>query len=303
MSARVDVHHHVLPPRFVDSTPMPVSVPDPETQLCTMEGFGIEVAITSLTPRVLSGDRARRVAVARACNEFQAQLIRDHPARFGGLTMLPAPHVDACLEELAYALDTLRLDGVEMFSSTDGIYLGDAHYEPLLEELNRRGCVVFVHPTHCAAPPELNLGAPAGILEYVVDTSRAILNMLHTGWVRRFPNVRWLFSHAGGTIPFLSHRISGLGPDALPDLKRLNYDVASAMGPHALRSLQELVPVDQILWGSDLPLVHGQRLQHEIDEWEAYDGLVGEARQAVERQNALRLFPEVGARASAGVAR
>jgi 6-methylsalicylate decarboxylase len=303
MSGRVDVHHHVLPPQFVDSTPMPVSVPDAETQLRTMQGFGIDVAVTSLTPRVLTGDMARRVAVARACNEFQAQLIQDHPSRFGGMTMLPAPHIDACLEEVAYALDTLHLDGVEMFSSTDGIYLGDPRYEPLLEELNRRGCVVFVHPTHCAAPPELNLGAPAGILEYVVDTSRAILNMLHTGWVRRFPNVRWLFSHGGGTIPFLTHRISGLGKDAVPDLQRLNYDCASAMGPHALRSLQELVPTEQILWGSDLPFVHGQRLQHEIDEWEAYDGLVGQARQAVERDNALRLFPSVAARASAGVAR
>jgi aminocarboxymuconate-semialdehyde decarboxylase len=303
MSARVDVHHHVLPPQFVDSTPMPVSVPDPQTQLRTMEGFGIEVAITSLTPRVLTGDMARRVAVARACNEFQAQLIRDHPARFGGLAMLPLPHIDGCLEEVAYALDQLHLDGVGLYSSTDNIYLGDPHYEPLLEELNRRRCVVFVHPTHCAAPPELNLGAPAGILEYVVDTSRAILNMLHTGWVRRYPNVRWIFSHAGGTIPFLTHRISGLGQAAVPDLQRLNYDCASAMGPHALRSLQELVPAEQILWGSDLPFVHGQRLQHEIDEWEAYDGLDAASRDAVERHNALRLFPEVAARASAGVAR
>ena len=299
---RIDVHHHVLPPQFVDSTPMPVSVPDPDTQLRTMDGFQIEVAITSLTPRVLTGDIARRVAVARACNDFQAQLIGDHPARFGGLAMLPLPHIDACLEEVTYALDQLHLDGIGVYSSTDGIYLGDAHYEPLLEELNRRHCVVFVHPTHCAAPPELHLGAPAGILEYVVDTSRAILNMLHTGWVRRFPDVRWIFSHAGGTIPFLTHRISGLGQDAVPDLKRLNYDVASAMGPHALRSLQELVPAEQILWGSDLPFVYGQRLQHEIDEWEAYDGLDAASREAVERHNALRLFPKVAARAAAAVA-
>ena len=115
--------------------------------------------------------------------------------------------------------------------------------------------------------------------------------------------MRWIFSHAGGTIPFLTHRISGLGQAAVPDLQRLNYDVASAMGAHALRSLQELVPAEQILWGSDLPFVHGQRLRHEIEEWEAYDGLVGQARQAVERDNALRLFPEVAARASAGVSR
>jgi 6-methylsalicylate decarboxylase len=172
------------------------------------------VAITSLTPRVLTGDMARRVAVARACNEFDATLIRDHPARFGGLAMLPLPHIDGSLEEVAYALDELRLDGVGLYSSTDGIYLGDAHYDPLLEELNLR--------------------APAGILEYVADTSRAILNMLHTGWVRRFPEVRWIFSHAGGTVPFLTHRITGLGQDAVPDLKRLNYDVASAMGPRPL---------------------------------------------------------------------
>jgi 6-methylsalicylate decarboxylase len=299
---RIDVHHHVLPPQYVDSTPMPVGVPDPETQIQTMRDFDIEVAVTSLTPRVLTGDQARRVSVARACNEFQAELIRDHPAHFGGLALLPLPHIDACLAEVAYALDTLKLDGVGMYSSTDNKYLGDPIYEPLLDELNRRRAVVFVHPTHCAAPPELNLGAPAGLLEYVVDTSRAILNMLHTGWVRKYPEVRWLFSHAGGTIPFLTHRLSGLGKDTVPDLQRLNYDVASAMGPHALRSLQELVTTDHILWGSDLPFVYGQRLRHEIDEWEAYDGFDAPGRVAVERDNALRLFPDLAARSSAAVA-
>ena len=126
--------------------------------------------------------------------------------------------------------------------------------------------------------------------------------MLHTGWVRRFPDVEWIFSHAGGTVPFLTHRISGLGKDAEPDLQRLNYDVASAMGPHALRSLQELANTDHILWGSDLPFVYGQRLQHEIDEWQAYDGFDPAGRAAVERGNALRLFPALAGRVAGAVA-
>ncbi len=295
---RIDVHHHVLPPQFVPNTPMPVRVPDTPAQLRAMDDFGIEAAVTSLTPRVLMGYPERPREVARACNEFQAGLVRAHPSRFGAFALLPLPDVDGALAEVAYALDELRLDGIGLFSSTAGRYLGDPLYEPLFEELNRRGAVVFVHPAHCEAPDELNLNAPDSIVEYVFDTTRAIVNLLYTGAARRYPRIRLIFSHGGGTVPFLTRRIAGLEhsarvPDVIGTLRSFYYDVASAMAPFALRSLQELADPTHILWGSDMPFVSGARLRPEVDEWEAYDGLDAAGRAAVERDNALRLFPRL----------
>ncbi len=297
---RIDVHHHVLPPQYVATTPMPVKVPDPETQLRTMDDFGIAAAITSLTPRVFLDAPGRRREVARACNEFQAGLVRDHPRRLGAFAALPLPDVDGALEEVAYALDVLRLDGVGLFSSQEGRYLGDPLYDPLFEELNRRKAVVFVHPAHCNAPAELNLKAHGSIVEYIFDTTRAVVNMLYTGVLRRSPDIRIIFSHGGGTVPFLTHRIAGLEhsanvPDVVGTLRSLYYDVASAMAPYALRSLQELADPTHILWGSDLPFIYGERLREEVDEWEAYDGFDAATRAAVERDNALRLFPRLAA--------
>jgi len=297
---RIDVHHHVLPPQFVDSTPMPVPVPDTASQLQTMDAFGIQAAVTSLTPRVFLAHAARRREVARACNEFQARLVHDHPTRFGAFAVLPLPDVEGALAEVAYALDVLHLDGVGLFSNAEGRYLGDPLYEPLFEELNRRQAVAFVHPAHCAAPPELNLRAPGSIVEYVFDTTRAIVNLLYHGVPRRYPNVRLIFSHAGGAAPFLTRRIAWLEhsdhvPDVVTTLRSFYYDVASAMAPYALRSLQALVAPTQVLWGTDLPFIYGERLREEIAEWETYDGFDAAGRAAVERENALRLFPRLAA--------
>jgi 6-methylsalicylate decarboxylase len=297
---RIDVHHHVLPPQYVDSTPMPFRVPDTDTQLRTMTEFGIEAAITSLTPRVFEEHRHERRTVARACNEFMAGLVRDHPARFGSFAVLPLPDVDGALEEVAYALDTLHLDGIGLFSSMEEKFLGDPLYDPLFAELNRRKAVVFVHPSHCAAPPELNLPAPAGIIEYIFDSTRAILNMLYHQTFRQNPDIRIIFCHGGSTVPYLAHRIANLEhnagvPDVICTLRSLYYDVASSMSRHSLPSLQQLADPTHVVWGSDLPFVHGERLQEEIAGWEAYDGFDAATRAAIERENALRLFPRLGA--------
>jgi predicted TIM-barrel fold metal-dependent hydrolase len=142
-------------------------------------------------------------------------------------------------------------------------------------------------------------------VEYIFDTTRAIVNLLYEGTLRRYPACRIVFSHAGGTVPFLTHRISGMEhtsnvPDVVGTLRSLYYDVASAMAPYALRSLQELADPTHIVWGSDLPFIRGQRLRDEVDEWEAYDGFDAATRAGVERENALRLFPRLAARSPVG---
>ncbi len=295
---RIDVHHHVVPPQYAGES-MPIKLPDTETQLRTMDGWRIGAAITSLTPRVLMANSHRLREVARTCNEFQARMLGDHPARFGAFALLPLPDVDGALEELAYALDVLRLDGVGLFSSYEGKYLGDPSFDPIFDELQRRESVVFIHPTHCEAPAEANLGAPPFVVEYVFDTTRAIVNLIFTGTLTRCPDMRVILAHGGGAVPFLAQRISMLEghrhaqrvTGVIPTLSSLNYEIASTTASYALSSLKELAGSSRILWGSDLPFVYGERLKAEVDHWEEYAGFDDGARKAVEHDNALRLFP------------
>ncbi len=295
---RVDVHHHVVPPQFADDS-MPIKLPDIDVQLRSMDRWHIQTAVTSLTPRVLLKNRHQLGDAARTCNEFQAQMVREHPARFGAFALLPLPDVDAALEEISYALDVLRLDGVGMFSSVTDTYLGNPLFDPVFDELNRRKAVVFIHPTHCEAPEHTGLRAPPFVVEYVFDTTRAIVNLIFTGTLKRCPDIRFIVAHGGGTVPFLAQRISMLEghrhakgvTDVLPTLRSLYYEIASTTAQFALRSLQEVADPTHILWGSDLPFVYGERLQEEVDHWEAYDGFDATARLNVEQLNAVKLFP------------
>jgi 6-methylsalicylate decarboxylase len=302
---RVDVHHHVVPPQYADDS-MPIKVLDIEAQLQSMDEWRIQTAITSLTPRVLLKNLHRLRHVARTCNEFQARMALEHPSRFGAFALLPLPDVDGALEEITYALDILHLDGVGLFSSVNDRYLGDPLFDPVFDELNRRNAVVFIHPTHCEAPAEKNLGAPPFVVEYVFDTTRAIVNLIFTGTLKRCPDIRLIIAHGGGAVPFLTQRISMLKghrkapqvADVIPALRGLYYEIASTTAGYALRSLQEIADPTHILWGSDLPFVYGKRLQEEVDHWQAYDGFNAEERMAVERYNSLELFPRFASASS-----
>jgi 6-methylsalicylate decarboxylase len=297
---RVDVHHHVVPPQYADDS-LPIKVPDAEGQLQSMDDWHIQAAITSLTPRVLLKNLSRLREVARSCNEFQARRLENCPSRFGAFALLPLPDVDGALEEISYALDVLRLDGVGMFSSVTDRYLGDPLFDPVFAELNRRKCVVSIHPTHCEAPEHTQLRAPPFVVEYVFDTTRAVVNLIHSGTVNRCPDIRFIIAHGGGTVPFLAQRIAMMEghrgaksvSGVIPSLKSFYYEIASTTSRFALCSLEELVGPSQILWGSDLPFVYGTRLQEEVDHWEHYDGFDAPTRGDIERHNALRIFPRL----------
>jgi predicted TIM-barrel fold metal-dependent hydrolase len=295
---RIDVHHHVVPPQYADDS-MPIKLPSTEAQLRSMDSWHIRSAITSLTPRVVLNNLNRLRTVARVCNEFQARMLLEHPARFGAFALLPLPDVDGALEELTYALDILHLDGVGLFSSVNDCYLGDPSLDPVFDELHRRKAVVFIHPTHCEAPEHTRLHAPPFAVEYVFDTTRAIVNLIYTGTLQRCPDIRFIVAHGGGTVPFLAERIAMMEghrgakkvTGVIAALRSLYYETASTTSAYALRSLQELANPTHILWGSDLPFVYGDRLRQEVDHWEHYNGFDAAARRAIEEQNALQLFP------------
>jgi aminocarboxymuconate-semialdehyde decarboxylase len=314
MSFTIDVHHHILPDFFWRETndahnPVGGIAPPPwdaDLMLSFMDEAGIDVAITSIsTPGVHVGDDARARSLARRCNELSAKLIQTHPGRLGGFAALPLPDVDGALDELTYALDTLKLDGVVLFSNANGVYLGDASFEPVFAELERRGSVAFVHPTASPDPSAHQLGLPDSLIDFTADTTRAIAHMHYSNRFARTPNVRYIFSHAGGTAPYLAGRwgivdamnvIPGgeeRGPVA-DTLRRLYWDTALSWRDPILRMLRDVVGLDQALFGSDFPYLRRDLAVNCVQQLEQSPELDADERSRVMCGNAIKLFPRFG---------
>jgi len=316
----IDVHHHILPDFFWretndDAHPVGGIAPpawDEASALGFMDDAGIDVAITSIsTPGVHVGDDARARRLARRCNELSASLIQRWPDRFGGFAALPLPDVDGALAELAYADDVLKLDGVVLFSNANGVYLGDPRFEPLFEELERRRTVVFVHPTASADPAAHHLGLPDTLIDFTADTTRAVAQMLYLNRFARTPNVKYIFAHAGGTIPYLAGRFAIIDEmnvipggetrgTAAAALRRLHCDIALSFSPPVLNMLKDVVGLDHILFGTDFPYLRRDIAVRSASEMREIAALSQPERQAVLHGNAQRLFPRLYARLAAG---
>jgi 6-methylsalicylate decarboxylase len=310
---RIDVHHHIVPPEYVSALSKigitnagGVSFPNwsPQNSLDVMDRNGIATAITSVSsPGVYFGDIPFSLDLARRCNEFSANLVNEHPKRFGAFAVVPLPDVNGALREVEYALDKLKLDGIVLLTNAGGRYLGTSKFDELFYELNRRKAVVYIHPTD---PPGENLSdlkLPASLVEFVFDTTRAIANLIYSGTMERCPNIRFIVSHAGGTIPYLAWRISLLQykagmQETVPQgvityLKRLYYDTALSASPYALRSLQELVDPSHILFGTDYPFAPESLTAATISGLKNNGHFSEKALKAIDQENALRLFPRL----------
>lgn len=272
----------------------------------TMDKAGIAAAVASVAPGVYWGDEALAARLARDCNDYLADLVRDDPVHFGGFATLPLPDVDASLRELEYAYDTLGLDGVVLFTSQGDRYLGDSAYDPVFAELNRRDAVVFIHPN--TMPPGADVPAidiPYGVVEFVFDTTRCITNLLYSGTLERYPRIRYIVSHAGGTVPYLAWRIAGAGylpqlrdrapRDPMGQLQRLYYDTALSTSDFVFAALREFVPTSQILFGSDFPYISDALIATETAGLEQTAVFDATARSAIDRGNAEQLLPRFAA--------
>jgi aminocarboxymuconate-semialdehyde decarboxylase len=273
MTFTVDLHHHMLPDFFWQATnagdhPVGGVAPPPWSRagaLSFLDDAGIDVAVTSIsTPGVHTGGDAAAGALARRCNELAAELIRDHPDRFGGFACVPLPDVDAALVELAYALDELRLDGVVLFSNARGVYLGDPVLKPLFDELQRRAAVVFVHPNPSPDPSAHALGLPDSLVDYPADTTRAVAQLHYSNTFARTPDVKYVLSHAGGTVPYLAGRFAvidemGVIPgaearaSAADTFRRLYWDTALSWSDPVPNMLRDVVGIDHVVFGTDYP--------------------------------------------------
>jgi predicted TIM-barrel fold metal-dependent hydrolase len=314
---RIDVHHHQIPDLYrralsslnigsAGGRDLPTW--SASTSLGVMDAHGIECAVLSVsTPGTHFGDVAAGRDLARRCNEFSAELVAAHPKRFGFFATVPLPDVDGATAEAVHALDELAADGVVLLSSNcDGSYLGDPRFDGLMAELDRRHAVVFVHPAEPSFIDRVHVDIPAFAMEFTFDTTRAAFNLVFTGTAERYPNIRYILSHAGGAVPYLVARFDLLWftDDALAEraprggsayLRDMYYDTALSANAHALSSLSQLVGADHVLFGSDYPFAPEVVTAMTVDGLarSAYDA---EALAGVERTNALRLMPTLSRR-------
>jgi predicted TIM-barrel fold metal-dependent hydrolase len=303
---RIDVHHHFAPPAWVvevKGRPM-LQVANttwtPAKSIEDMDRGGVAAAVVSITnPGLWFGDAAVTRRLARACNEYGAKLALDYPTRFGVFAAMPLPDIEATLKEIEYAYDTLKVDGVGLLTSYGDTWLGNAAYRPVMEELNRRKALVHVHPTaaNCCRNLDYAPGVGPGSLEYGTDTTRAIMGVTFSGDAARFPDIRFIWSHAGGTMPFLAGRIDGASRGAearlprgfMSEVKKFYYDLAGAANAGAIASLLKLVTPAQVLFGTDFP-PGGSSLS--VATLIAELGLFSQSdMRAIDRENAVRLLP------------
>jgi 6-methylsalicylate decarboxylase len=312
-SLTIDTHHHILPDFFwleTNDSHVPVGGLAPlqwskEAMISFMDDAGIDVAVMSVsTPGVHLGDSEKARSLARRCNEFAAELVHTRPDRFASFACIPLPDIDGSLEELSYAVDVLRLDGLVLFTNSRGVYLGDATLEPVFEELERRKSVVFVHPNPSPDAVAHSLGLPDNLLDFPTDTNRAVAQMHYTNRFARTPNVKYIFSHAGGSIPYLAARFAIIDEmDFIPGgeergavasmFRRMYWDTALAASDPVLRMLRDIVGVDQVLYGTDFPYLRRDLAidskQRILESSELNDS----ERRAILGGNASRLFPRL----------
>jgi 6-methylsalicylate decarboxylase len=300
---RIDTHAHIVPDFYrewlaakgVDAGGLPIPTWSVEAALDFMQTNGIETGIMSVsTPGVEPGDLEEARAMARRLNEYAAQIVSDHPARFGYYATLTLPDVDGAIAEAAYALDELHADGVVLHAHAKGTYLGDAKFEPLMKELNRRKAVIFVHPSELPGGPMP--GVPAFVADFLLDSVRAAVNLVHSGAMDRFGDLKIILSHGGGFLPYAAARMAmrssptGKQDDGIRLFQRFYFDSALASSKFSLPSLLAFAEPTHITYGSDFPYATAQRgimFTRALDEYEAAD------HAAINRNNAELLFPRL----------
>jgi len=310
LAGRIDMHHHIFPPFYVKAMEEQMRASGftlrpwtPAISIDMMDKHGIATAFFSPVQRLVMDSMSDRSETARSLarqhNEYGAQLLKDYPGRFGHFATLPLPDTDGSLKEIAYALDTLKADGIALWTSYLDKWLGDPSFFPVYEELNRRSAVVFIHPARASCCR--NLPGQSGIIEYDIDTARAIDSLLWNGATSKYPNIRFIFSHSGGAFPALAARIIDDYPKNRADkvlngvdyeIKKLYFDTAHAGWAPALDALKDVVPVTQILYGSDAPIRVYELTDNGIVE---YAGFSENDWKAINRGNAERLFPRLKA--------
>jgi len=309
---RIDVHFHLIPQFYQEAAyaagagPAIGRYPDwsPERALDLMDDKGIAVALTSLAqPGVQFGDPGKAAALARRCNEYASELAARWPKRFGAFATVPMWDRREAVAEIEHALGALKHQGVCLFASYGEKFLGDAWFDPVMEALDARDAVVFVHPALHPSSRKLELPWPGFMMEYVFDTTRAAVNLVFSGAIERFPRIRFVLAHAGGLMPYFAWRLSispmidarleQLSPaEIYARLGRFWYDNALSPTAETLACVAQIAPAGQVVFGSDWPFANARVIAEAVKTYEAI-AIPQAQRAAIDRGNALSLFPQL----------
>jgi len=306
---RIDVHHHFVPPQYLKEAPSPARDLlgrygwTPQKSLEEMDQNGVAVAMLSFPMPFLwfpGVDQGRRLA--RMCNDYCADVVREHARRFGLFaTLPPLEDTEGCLQEIAYAYGSIKADGVTVRTNYSGRYLGDANFAGVWDELNRRKAVVFVHPADPACCMAVNDSVPVGYGEWPFDTARTVMSLWANEAHAKWPDIRFVFSHGGGALPMIADRINNFGRpgpnggppinDAHEFIRTLYFDIANAANPPALAATRATAEPTHLLFGTDFPFIPTSRGV----EYLTRAGVRTEQLVAIERGNALDLLPRLRA--------
>ena len=266
-----------------------------------MDKFDIAIAILSMTQMgdLLYDGTEKGNAAVRTGNEYGAKIVSQHPKRFGLFTGVPLPDIDAVMKEMEYGLDQLKADGIGIYTNdNNNRWPGDPYYDPMWQEVNRRKAIVYMHPL---APPccrNLNDSVPTAMNEFDFDITRACTSILANGVLHKYPDVRIIIPHSGGTMPVLAGRIKDRYPsdakhtEYIPngvwaELKKFYFDIAHASYAMPLAALLKFASESNILFGTDFS---PEPIESTVNELPA-SGLSPALMRAIERGNAERLFP------------
>jgi predicted TIM-barrel fold metal-dependent hydrolase len=309
---RIDTHHHVIPPDYrkllqqgglLEAGGRALPEWSPEASLQAMADLDVGTAILSVsTPgTAFLPNPADAAALARDLNDYTADVCAAHPDRYGFFATVPLPHIDEASAEIVRALDNLHADGVVLLANNAGTYLGEDGQDRLFAALNNRSAVVFIHPAELPGPSVP--GIPPFAADFLLDTTRAAFLLVRNGILTRYPNIRFILSHAGGFVPYASHRMAvaitadtGRSPaDVLDDFASFYFDTALSSSAAALPTLLAFAKPGHITFGSDFPFAPTVAGRLFAAGLETYPGIDSTTRATIERNNALALFPRFGA--------
>ena len=313
MPLTIDTHHHMLPDFFFEATnekEHPVGGLKPlrwtaEGSLAFMDEAGIDVAVLSIsTPGVQLPKRQAGRDLARKCNELAASLIVKYPKRFGAFASVSMSNLEDAVDEVRYALDVLKLDGVTLFTNSNGIYLGDATVKPLFNELQKHSAVVYVHPNASPDPIAHTLGLTDNLIDFPGDTTRAVAQLHYTGLFAATPDIKYIFSHAGGTVPYLAGRFAIVDEmkimgdskktgTAADSFRRFYWDTALAWTDPVINTLRDVGGMEKILFGTDFPYLRKDIAVRSKVRLEESAALSEKEKKQLFADNALELFPRL----------
>ena len=308
---RIDTHHHLIPPDYrkalqkagIDEAggrALPNWSPDASLQTMTDLDMGTAILSVSTPGTTFLPDSADAAALARDLNDYTAELVAAQPDRFGFFATVPMPHIDAAVAETVRALDELNADGVVLLANNAGVYVGQDGQDALFDALNDRSAVVFIHPAELPGPTVPGVAPFAA--DFLLDTTRAAYLLVRNGIRTRYPNIRFILSHAGGFVPYASHRMAvaitaNAGrswADNIDDFSSFYFDTALSSSAAALPTLLAFAKPGHITFGSDWPFAPVAAAKLFAAGLETYPAIDAGTRSAIERTNALALFPRLG---------